>query len=33
MEAIADEERTERMETKDGMKDNEMYDEDEENEY
>ena len=33
MEAIADEERTERMETKDGMKDNEMYDEDEESGY
>ena len=33
MEAIADEERTERMETKEGMKDNVMYDEDEESGY
>ena len=29
MKKIADEERTERMETKEGMKDNEMYNEDE----
>ena len=33
MEEIADEERIERMETKEGMKENEIYFEDEDKEY